>query len=336
MIRTILASVAHNPHYLTKYINFISRCQEKSNIGHTEKHHICPRAMFPEFTSFSEFPWNCAALTPRQHFIAHLMLHKVYSDVLSQSQALFLMSNTRGLKINSKLYAKLRLELSDTVTVKDSCDKTFSVSKTDSRYLSGELVGVSKGRVVVKDIQGNAYSVSTIDPRYLSGELIHVLKGIVPVKDAQGKIFGVSTADSRYLSGELVHHSKGTTTVKNSEGKTFQVEVNDSRYLSGELIPVAKGTISKTRGLTTEQIREIRVAAKNPSSAIPIDFIASQVKAADIHKIGKVPITELKYVNGRSLSYKRLLINFYADKYSVYKHTVVCIIEGKTYKEVVV
>lgn len=187
MIKTILVSKTHNPHYLTKYITFINNCQEKNKNykGYIERHHICPKAqdMFPEFASFSEFPWNCAKLTPRQHFIAHLILYKAYPEVVSQKQALFLMSHTKGLKISSGIYAKLRLEVSEskkgTITVKNINGDTLRVSTTDSRYLSGELVGVAKGTVVVKDLLGEAFSVCTTDSRYLEGQLVHVATGTI-------------------------------------------------------------------------------------------------------------------------------------------------------------
>ena len=157
MLYEILASEAHNPHYLTKYITFISRCQAKnrSYTEYTERHHICPRAMFPEFTSFSEFPWNCVKLTVRQHFIAHLLLYKAYPGVKSQAQTIYYMNSMSSRKINSKLYANLKLEAIETskgkVPVKDSNNSTFRVEVTDPRFLSGELVAFSKGKASVRD-----------------------------------------------------------------------------------------------------------------------------------------------------------------------------------------
>ena len=308
MIRTILASVAHNPHYLTKYINFISRCQEKSSIGHTEKHHICPKAkdMFPEFISFTEFPWNCAALTPRQHFIAHLLLYKAYPGIVSQQQALFLISHIRGLKINSKLYDKLRLEYSNSkkgfITVKDTTGKTFNVGINDPSYIAGKLVGINKGRVTVTDAEGKTSQISITDLRYLSGELVSINKGLIVVKD--------------------------------SACKTHKVSKIDSRYLSGELVSINKGTISKNRAITDEQVREIKLAFKDPTTIITNEYISTVVKSSQRDKVGKIPFSDLKYKNGRILSYKSLLIKYYTDKYSVDRNVIIHIIDGKMYKEI--
>jgi len=310
MIKTILASVTHNPHYLNKYINFITNCQTKNKnyTGYTERHHICPKAkdMFPEFASFTKFTWNCANLTARQHYIAHLLLYKTYPSIISQQQALFLMSHTMGLKINSKLHDKIRLEYSNSkkgfITVKDAAGKTFNVSINDSSYTDGELVGVNKGRVTVTDAEGKTYQVSTTDPRYLSGELVSINKGLIVVKDSVGKIYKVSKVDSRYLSGELVS--------------------------------INKGTISKNRAITDKQVREIRLAIKNPTAIITDEYISSVVKASQRDKVGKIPFSNLKYKNGTILSYKNLLTKYYTDKYSVDRNVILGIIDGKMYKEI--
>jgi hypothetical protein len=90
-----------------------------------------------------------------------------------------------------------------TVTTKDSNGNTFQVSTDDPRYLSGELVGVSKGKIPVRDKNGNTFQVSTDDPRYLSGDLTHITIGLLNVKDENENILKVSIDDPRYLSGDL-------------------------------------------------------------------------------------------------------------------------------------
>lgn len=115
-IYTILTLKEHNQHHLLRYIKFIEHYQI-SNInikGNVEKHHICPKAadMFPEYKSFSLHPWNCVVLTPRQHFIAHLMLWKAFPTTRSQVYALGRMKHSAGIKNTSKLYEAYRLDFS--------------------------------------------------------------------------------------------------------------------------------------------------------------------------------------------------------------------------------
>ena len=127
------------------------------------------------------------------------------------------------------------------VSVRDISGNTFDVHKTDPRYLSGELVGVTKGFFTVKDKDNNTFKVSIDDKRYLSGELVGVTKGLMPVKDKNNNILQVSIEDTRYLSGELIGISKGLVTVKDKYNNTFQVSINDTRYLSGELVHISSG-----------------------------------------------------------------------------------------------
>ena len=144
----------------------------------------------------------------------------------------------------------------DTVTVKDKDGNTMRVSVNDPRYLSGELVGITKGKVLVKGKDKNIY-VDVDDPRYLSGELKHVAKGLLTVKDKHGNIFSVNNNDPRYLSGKLVNINKGKINVKDKLGNYFQIDKNDSRYLSGELVGITKG-----RHLSEEHKRKISEANK--------------------------------------------------------------------------
>ena len=113
-IYAILSSKPHNEHYLNRYIKFITACQHKNTIfsGYTEKHHICPKAkdMFPEYESFIAHRRNCAVLTARQHFIAHMMLWKCFPTVNSITYAAHSMSVYQNKKICSKLYQKLNEE----------------------------------------------------------------------------------------------------------------------------------------------------------------------------------------------------------------------------------
>ena len=129
---------------------------------------------------------------------------------------------------------------SNMVVVKDKSGKTFSVLNDDPRYLSGELVGATKGTVAFKDKKGNIIYTSNNDPRYLSGELVGVTKGTVTVIDKEGNTFKTSVNDPRYLSGELSHICKNKIKVKDKNGNFLQVSSNDPRYLSGELVGTFK------------------------------------------------------------------------------------------------
>lgn len=112
-IYNILSQKPHNPHYLKRYWKFILGCQEKNRDlpkdTYTENHHICPKAkdLFPEYSSFTDYVWNKAKLTARQHFIAHVILYKAYqtkSTLFSLNMMLCLNKN------NSKIYEFAKIQ----------------------------------------------------------------------------------------------------------------------------------------------------------------------------------------------------------------------------------
>jgi hypothetical protein len=144
----ILSSKPHNPHYLNRYIKFIESCRLK-NIdfdGYTEKHHICPKAsdMFPEYKSFIANPWNLVKLTPRQHYVAHVLLANTYPNIQSVWYSLFMLSNFSECK-NTRLYEdaknKFRKNLSktnkNTKVVKTKNGKFKRISTSNILYTEG-------------------------------------------------------------------------------------------------------------------------------------------------------------------------------------------------------
>lgn len=123
----------------------------------------------------------------------------------------------------------------NTATVKDAVGNILKVHIEDKRYLSGELVGVTKGLIKVKDKNNKEFLVDQNDERYLNGDLVGATKGFVPVKDKDGYTFQVSVDDKRYKKGELVHLNKGLLSVRDKDGNLIRIAKGDKRYLNGEL-----------------------------------------------------------------------------------------------------
>ena len=114
-IRSILSSKPHNLHYLNRYIKFIEYCKNLKQEGYTEKHHICPKAkdLFPEYSSFKENPWNKINLSARQHYVAHLLLFKIYGRPMAYAlHCLANMSNSNQKRSKNKLYSDAKEEYS--------------------------------------------------------------------------------------------------------------------------------------------------------------------------------------------------------------------------------
>ena len=62
------------------YNSLMRRAKLRSGLrGYVEKHHIKPKALFPDL---KDDPENIVKLTAREHFVAHLLLAKIYGGVM--------------------------------------------------------------------------------------------------------------------------------------------------------------------------------------------------------------------------------------------------------------
>jgi hypothetical protein len=166
-IYSILSSIQHNKHYLNRYIKFINSCVDKNKTNnesklYLEKHHICPKAkdMFPQYEDAKIHAWNICKLTDRQHFIAHWLLWKTYSNQ-SQSYAFHCMVNNQTTSWQKREVKKIN-------------SKTYSLVKKQTNKAMSEF---TKGKATYVDQHGNKIYCRTDDPRVLSGELISTTKG---------------------------------------------------------------------------------------------------------------------------------------------------------------
>lgn len=80
----IFNTKAVSAHFLKRYLTFIQNCQAVEGT-YTEDHHILPKSIFPAYRRTKE---NITTLTARQHFIAHLILSKVFLDAENRSRML--------------------------------------------------------------------------------------------------------------------------------------------------------------------------------------------------------------------------------------------------------
>lgn len=96
----------YSQHHLNRYLRFIESCKHQVIEGFCEKHHIKPRSLGGQDT-FD----NLVKLTYRQHFIAHLMLSKIFkgnSQIKMAHAAWNMVNRDGGIRTNSKTYSMLR------------------------------------------------------------------------------------------------------------------------------------------------------------------------------------------------------------------------------------
>lgn len=125
--------------------------------------------------------------------------------------------------------------------VKDINNKIQMIDVNNPKYISGELVGVTKGKFKAIDSFGKIHMISKDDPRYKRGELVGINKNKISVSDKDGNTSQVYINDPKYISGELIGINKNKVVCKSNNGDILRVDSDDPRYISGELVGINKG-----------------------------------------------------------------------------------------------
>ena len=95
--------------YQNIYESLITKRQKNPAKGYTEKHHILPKSL-----GGSDDPSNLVVLTGREHWVAHLLLYKIYrnSQMLFACNMMAMRCEERGITYikSSRLYETIRIE----------------------------------------------------------------------------------------------------------------------------------------------------------------------------------------------------------------------------------
>lgn len=108
---------------------------------YTEKHHIVPKSL-----GGSDGPYNLVLLTPREHYVAHLLLRKIYPDSIEMKYALILMSDWGKVK-TSKSFELLRTEISELMVG----DKNHFYGKTHTAENREKMGAARRGKKMSRE-----------------------------------------------------------------------------------------------------------------------------------------------------------------------------------------
>jgi hypothetical protein len=137
----------HNHFILTFLSNKYSKCyynivtkalqanrkklpKNNKNFVYYESHHIIPKSVKTEFKDLRLNPWNKVLLTPKEHFICHLLLTKMLSgsDKNKMVYALWGMTNQaskyQGKRFKSNMYATYKVKMQESLS-SDRKGKSF-------------------------------------------------------------------------------------------------------------------------------------------------------------------------------------------------------------------
>ena len=98
--QTHMATLGADLAWVECYLKFVESAP--SPVKRSHRHHILPRAMFPEFESFQAHSWNCKRLSPSDHFVAHYYLYRALPQHPAAYLSFLKMASAKGLSILAK------------------------------------------------------------------------------------------------------------------------------------------------------------------------------------------------------------------------------------------
>jgi len=259
-------------------------------------HHVLPKSVLPEYRTEK---WNLVTLTPREHFIAHLLLWRG-TEWKEMQQAMWLMNNDSSTHGNKRLTGR-----------------QYQILQEQIRPIYSEMMSkCMKGKVLCLDHFGEKHWVDVTDPRIKTGELFNYqyifpaqnrnflqpqydLEGskpnTKPVYDENGKFMMVSLDEydpSKHTSlgtgktniilpnGRRMkistdvydpkihkHVNAGKMNAVDAEtGKIIQADVNDPRFKTGEIKQYRSEYVGseKHRNMLIERNKISRTWIKHP------------------------------------------------------------------------
>ena len=118
--------------YTSTYLRIISNAATRVAPHQCEAHHILPRSL-----GGANDPLNLVLLTPREHYICHLLLTKMTTGEDRQRMvfAVVMMTHTRNIKFNGRLYEALKKQRSATLSLRKKGRKFKDMSDAEQRAL---------------------------------------------------------------------------------------------------------------------------------------------------------------------------------------------------------
>lgn len=257
--------------YIRIYKNIISnakeQCRKKGKYVYYEKHHIIPDFMFKNrsrkgpkghLEGDPNEKSNIVLLTPREHFLCHFLLYKIYKDThygyscgaalsFFSSKVVRLHPRYNGIRITGSLYSKARMVGISNISKKN---KGFFSAKSS---ITGEYIG----RVSVNDV------------KVLSGEYVHHTKGSKISTEKKAKLSSSNKGQGN--PNAFVELTKSVA--ENVVLLVYNDVKNDSQVIS------ESGHVHKSRFLTecTKRVNMMFPYRKKTSTVCILDRLESDI-----------------------------------------------------------
>lgn len=172
-----LSNLCVTSKYLGIYQRMIEKRLSSPFIGASESHHILPKSM-----GGSDDITNLVDLSPREHYMAHLILSKIVVEQFRTQmvRAIVLMSGKDPRNCSSKLYEKLRLEYRQRISGENSPNfgkvgpnKGRKLSEETKRKMSESRKGrpgVNKGKKFSEETRRKMSEARKGKPTWVKGK----------------------------------------------------------------------------------------------------------------------------------------------------------------------
>lgn len=198
---------------LNKYLELIEKEAPKNGV-YTEKHHICPKSMFPDLENSK---WNIVELAMEDHIKAHELLVYIFDNGPMKKAYSFITLHDMDERMKYLVSGAY------------SGDKNPSKRKDVREKIRKSKLG--KKRDDLKNKRFFGADEETIEKGLK--KMRESRKNIVIVRDKDDNMFGVSIFDERYISGELVPFNKGRKTkpsIVTKEQKERVISTREKTY----------------------------------------------------------------------------------------------------------
>jgi len=126
--------------YSYNYIKLIFKAKDRVKSSGMEKHHSVPKHWFYPNKTKKDYDFSVVFLTPREHFLAHRLLVKMFPKCLKAKMSLLRMMNTSSKKekycVNNRLYSEAKYKF---VEIVKSFRKDFNLDKNRRQICSLSL-----------------------------------------------------------------------------------------------------------------------------------------------------------------------------------------------------
>jgi len=130
----------HKPFLDNKYSKWYMKLVSKDcNDDYVERHHILPKSLYPEY---AKCKWNIVKLSARKHFIAHILLYKMFEHntkgygTMLKATRMMGRHSTDNRYMNSRLYETAKIKCSKYVS------ETQRWSEEHKKNISEKLKGI--------------------------------------------------------------------------------------------------------------------------------------------------------------------------------------------------